>query len=88
MSDLHIKDLPKPTTSNSLTIHETSLVIGGYSSDAARLSFLQNRFDDVISGGAGQDIVLANDGRRDLVFDGDGSDLISSNLGDIVIRAS
>ena len=88
MSELQINNLQKLKTSNSLTTQETSLIVGGSSNDLARLSFLQNNFDDVISGGGGQDLVLANDGRSDLIFDSDGSDIIDSNLGDIIIRPS
>lgn len=86
MSDLQIKNLHELKSSNLLTTHETSLIMGGNSTDEAKYKLLLDNFGDVVSGGPGPDTVSANNDSRDFVFDGDGSDSIDSNVGDIVIR--
>lgn len=86
MSELQIKNLQGLKTFSLLNTKETSLIIGGNSSLEAREAFLQNHFDDVISGGSGKDRVYTQDGRLDLVVDSDGNDLINSDTKDNIVR--
>ena len=76
MSELQIRDLQKSNTSNSLTTHETSLIIGGNAStDALRYDMLNAAHDNLVETGEGKDRVTVNGGDN-LIYDFDGSDEI------------
>ena len=77
MSDLQIRELQKLNASNSLTTHETSLIIGGNAStDAIRYDLLNAAHDNVTSTGGGKDRVEVLNGGDNLIYDFDGGDEI------------
>lgn len=56
MSELQIKKLQQSKTSNSLTMRETSSIIGG----ARDIINIEDSFNDTVIGGSGPDVIVTD----------------------------